>query len=69
MTKTIANTDFTVDQIITIAPQSNKQYVVVAIDDLSDDMIYVEAVNGLEAGKWVFTTYCAPVEEQEDASE
>jgi hypothetical protein len=63
------NTDFTVDQLITIAPMSTTPFKVIAIDDLSDDMLFVERVGGGEAGKWVFTTFCAPApKDREDAT-
>lgn len=70
MTKT-KNTSFHVDQIITIAPGSARQFVVLAVDDLSDDMLYVEPVDAREDEKarWIFTTYVRPMAEQEDATE
>jgi hypothetical protein len=67
----MTNTEMHVGQLITLSPRGGAEFEVLAIDDLSNDMVYAQRVynpNDLPA-EWYFTTYAAPVIEQEDAAE
>lgn len=65
----MTNEEMFIGQIITVSPLAKREFVVEAIDDLSDDMVYAAPVDGATPAQWFFTTYAKIVPEQEDATE
>ena len=71
MTQTSETYTPAVDDIVTITPKGLRQFIVLALDDIAGDMIYVEPVERGEkdSAQWVFLTYVRRVQEQEDTTE
>lgn len=62
------NTELEVGDMITVAPQGTRTFEVLAIDPMSDDMVYAVPVYNPkdQPAQWYFTTYVERVIEQED---
>jgi hypothetical protein len=65
----MTNEEMFIGQIITVSPLGKRQFVIEAIDDMSDDMVYAAPVDGATPAQWFFTTYVKIMLEQEDAVE
>ena len=51
------NTDMKPRQLITLTPLGKRIFEVLKVDDLGDDMVYAEPIDGLDPAQWYFTTY------------
>jgi hypothetical protein len=60
------NIDLRPGNVITVTPQGKTMFKVVAVDDLSDDMVYVhpEDPSDERPAQWVFTTYARIVDDK-----
>jgi hypothetical protein len=58
----VKNTEMRPRQLITLTPLGKRIFEILQVDDLSEDMVYAEPVDGLGAAQWHFTTYAKIVD-------